>query len=388
MTADRGSFMNRHPVLTSLSAWTLSLGALVFGIVAFHGLNTVSGSTVIQWLGKQVVANNAATTVQGDDLLIQTKEEQPAMLALVSPPLLADNHARLAIEASALPKDVELALLWMRSDESKHIFRHPIDLSHGRPLPLFLDRDPEWRGQIAKLALSIKGPIPTPWRLVRIELTEVDPASILASLVADWTAFEPWEGHSINVVFGGLERQRVYLPLLAFVASVLAVTLLVAWSKRRHRKLAPTFLILPFIIGWLVLDLRWQANLLQQADQTYDLFGGLSWEERHLKMEDGDLFRFVQSARKRLPLQPVRIFAISDFEYFRLRAGYHLYPNNVLAFDWSDPGILRPGDYLLLYQKSDVRFDVTNSQLLWGDGRRVPVAPLATQRGAGLFEVK
>ena len=44
----------------------------------------------------------------------------------------------------------------------------------------------------------------------------------------------------------------------------------------------------------------------------------------------------AQAAIAKLPETPVRIYATSDFEYFRRRAGYHLYPHNVLFDPFAD----------------------------------------------------
>jgi hypothetical protein len=128
--------------------------------------------------------------------------------------------------------------------------------------------------------------------------------------------------------------------------------------------------------------------LVQQARATWADFAGRTWEQRHLAMDDGELFRFAQAAIARMPQDPVRVFATSDFEYFRRRAGYHLYPHNVLAYDWADPSVLRPGDYLFLYQKADVRYDTGRRMLLWASGPTLAVTPLIVQRGAGVFVVR
>ena len=60
----------------------------------------------------------------------------------------------------------------------------------------------------------------------------------------------------------------------------------------------------------------------------------------------------------------------------------------MLAYDWADPTILKPGDYVFFYQKNDVRYDSGARELIWKSGPRVPANVVLAQRGAGMFEVR
>jgi hypothetical protein len=122
--------------------------------------------------------------------------------------------------------------------------------------------------------------------------------------------------------------------------------------------------------------------------ETHAAFAGKTLAERHAAMEHPAFFALVEAAASRLPAGRERVFVTSDFDYFRLRAGYYLYPHNVLAYDWADPSALHPGDYLLMFAKSDVKFDAAKGALEWSGGRFVPARALIAGDGEGLFEIR
>jgi len=340
-------------------------------------------------LGRQLVPNNANAKPSGDAMVVANRPDAPlVILAAGTLPIRAADYGRVVIDADPLPKDVEAALIWVRRDEPGRPHEQRLAQDGARIVATVLDGNPDWRDDIAFVAIGIKGPMKQPWSLRSFRLEPLGVRGIGADIVQGWTTFETWDGRSINVLFGGREEQRAWLPPLAFAAAVIAA-LAVAWvGRRRGRAAGSALLALPFLIAWLALDVRWQANLVEQARLTWSEFGGRSFEERHLAMEDGELFRFAQAAIAKLPESPVRIYATSDFEYFRRRAGYHLYPHNVLAYNWADPSVMQPGDYVFLYQKADVGYDTGRRLLLWKSGPTLAVTPLLAQRGAGLFQVR
>jgi hypothetical protein len=66
----------------------------------------------------------------------------------------------------------------------------------------------------------------------------------------------------------------------------------------------------------------------------------------------------------------------ADAHYFRGRGAYHLYPHNVLF----DPYLnampastrLRPGDYIVVYQRRGVQYDPGAQRLRWTAASRSP----------------
>jgi hypothetical protein len=381
----------RRSVAAVAVAWLATFAILLAVCAALLGPPPArDDAPALERRGRDLMPNNSNARPSGDAMVVANRREAPlTLLAISQQPVRTADYARVIVDAEPVPRGVEIALIWVRAGEPGRAHDVAIGLDAQRRVrPTMLDRDAEWRGDVTLLALGIKGPMETAWTVRSLRVEPPSLTGTLSDIVGGWTAFERWDGRSINVLFGGADEQRAWLPPLAFAAS-LAAAALAAWrARRRGQRVHPALVLLPFVAGWLVVDLRWQWNLVTQARTTVAEFGGRDWAERHAQMEDGDLFRFVQQAVAKLPREPVRIFVNSDYEYFRRRAGYHLYPHNVLSYDWGEPSLLKPGEYLLLYQMADVRYDAGQRKLLWANGRQLAVTPLIAQRGAGLFVVR
>lgn len=371
-------------------AWLVAFVVIVAVTGAILGANPGAGDAPpLARSGRQLVPNNPNARPQGDTMLVANRRDSPlTILAISQQPVRTADYGRVVVDADAVPPGVEVALVWVRTNQpgQPHDQRFVTD-SRGFLEPTFLDRNPEWSGDVALLALGVKGVMERPWGVRQLRVEPVSVGSVIGDIVRGWNAFERWDGRSINVLFGGRDEQRAWMPPLVFAASVVAAIAVIVVARRRGRRAEASAIVVAFVVGWLALDVRWQVNQFEQARATIAEFGGKTWEQKHLAMEDGDLFRFVQAARAKLPDQPVRIFVNSDLEYFRRRAGYHLYPHNVLAYSWGEPSQLKPGEYLLLYQKADVGFAPAAEELRWANGRLLDAKPLLVQRGAGLFLV-
>ena len=375
---------------TAIVAWVVSLVGLGLMTALGQGMH-VGPSTSITRKGSELasVASTARTVeLRGEAVAVVTSGHRAAVLNLGVRPFAAASATVVYVDAEPLPRDAELALLWVRKTNPGVIQEQRLNEERGVVRPTLLDRNPEWRGEIASVALGIKRAATVPVVIRQVRLEAGSPRAAAADLWRGWMSYHEWDGRSINVNFGGREEQRLYLLPLSFAAAALAAGFILLRARYRREPASRAWLVVPFALSWLLLDARWQAHLVHQARDTHALFGGKSLAERHLLMDDAALYRFIEDNRSKLPAEPARIFVTSDLEYFRLRGGYHLYPHNVLAFDWADPSILRPGDFLLLFQKADVRYDVGHGELIWPDEQRLRVEALAAAPGQGLFRVR
>jgi hypothetical protein len=378
-------------VVGAVATWGCAFAALLAVLCILYGFHgSVSDAAPVAFKGVELRASVGDARASGTAIDVRNATTaRPAFLQLPLRPFQASDLGRLNVDAGAVPKDVEIALLWVQRADPARIHEQPLLLDrHGNVSITLLDGNPSWRGEIATVALGVKGQSDESWRVARVSLEPIGIAAVARAIFDDWTAFGKWDGRSINVAFGGREAQRAYLPLLVFLASAIALTFAYVRSRRSGTRLSPVAIALPFVIGWLALDLRWAADLGAKASVTWSTFAGKTLDERHLAMEDGDLYRTIAIAKSRLTGSPERIFVGSDLEYFRLRAAYHLYPYNALPFGWYDGKDLRPGDLVFLYQKADVRFDATHRALIWPDGSRSPATPIVAQTGAGLFRIQ
>ena len=130
-----------------------------------------------------------------------------------------------------------------------------------------------------------------------------------------------------------------------------------------------------FVATSLLLDGRWTWNLARQFAATETQYAGLDSRGKYLASEDGPLYAFVEKTRKVLPESPVRLFVFADAHYFRDRAAYHLYPNNVYFNPVLNtvplPGALHAGDWVVVFQRRGIQYNAAEQRLRWDGGPTV-----------------
>jgi hypothetical protein len=253
-------------------------------------------------------------------------------------------------------------------------------------------KNPDWVGRITGVALAVRGPLAAPVRIYGVAMKSGGVVGQLGDLGGEWFAFEPWSGASINTITGGADVQDLPLPTLVVVAAILAAGIWFALALRSRRTDAlPVVLAVLFVVAWLVVDVQWMSNLARQTTETRAQFGGKDLRERHVAMEDGPLYQFIEKASAKLPAPPVRVFVVAEAGYFRGRAAYHLYPHNVY-FDPRENTVppvsaLRPGDFVLVYQRRGVQYNADDRKLRFEGGEPVAAEPVLVEPGAALFRV-
>ncbi len=253
---------------------------------------------------------------------------------------------------------------------------------------------PGWMGRIRGLGLSVAGALPRPYRVNAVSAKPMGAAELLSDRAAEWLAFEGWNGTSINVVVGGAESQDLPLPVAVGLAVGIAILLLLLIHRLRPALLphVGTGVAVVFLGGWLVLDLRWSANLARQVALTTSTFAGKDDRDRRLADVDGVLYEFIDRARAVLPPSPQRVWVVSDAPFFNGRAAYHLYPHNVhfqpRDRTMPDPGFIKPGDWLLVFNRRGVEFNARNETVRWDGGAELPAELKLPGNAAALFRFK
>ena len=102
--------------------------------------------------------------------------------------------------------------------------------------------------------------------------------------------------------------------------------------------------------------------------------------------------RSSKKVRAKLPATPAWVIVAADADYFRGRGAFHLYPHNVF-FDAGHnvmpaPSSLRPGDYLVVYQRRGVQFDPAQQKLRWDGGPPVSAELLLAEGGGAAFRIR
>ena len=146
-----------------------------------------------------------------------------------------------------------------------------------------------------------------------------------------------------------------------------------------------------FLAGWMLLDLRWQANLWRQLGDTAAAFAGKSTEEKHASGVDRELYALAQRVLAKLPQPPARIAVLARNDSLRFRVAYFLYPHSVNGIFGPEPrpGDLRSGDHVLLFFYDSAAYDRDTQALVWTDGQRRSVDELLIEsRDVALVRVR
>lgn len=389
-----------HP---SARAWLRPLAALAIALVvvllaylAFAvPASWFPSAPVKQWSVRDLTLPRGAGSIVNNELLVTGTDAAGQVYIAAVTDLRARDYATISWTARNVPPDAAVHFLWRTDYAPRKIFSMPVAVEAGRLLPVVVADDAAWLGHVTGIGLAVRGTLPQPFVISGIAAKPSGAVGVLADRAREWFALERWSGTSINTIVGGDDVQGLPLPLLLAVAVVLAATVMVI--VRRFRPADATgnvavYIAIMFAASWFVLDARWISNLARQVQATIAQYGGKDWHGKHQVAEDGPLFEFVDKARAELPAAPVRIFVASEADYFRERAAFHLYPHNVYANPRSNvlppPGSVKPGDWMLVYQRRGIQFDPANGKLRWDGGAPVSAQLKVRGEGAALFLIQ
>jgi hypothetical protein len=369
----------------------LLLAYLVFAVPASWFPSTSDK----QWGVRDFTLPRGTGGVVNNELIVTGTDASGQVYVAVTTDLRARDYAVIAWNAHDLPANVDVHFLWRTDYAPKKIFSVPVAVNAGRLLPVALANDAGWLGHVTGIGLAVSGKLPQPFAVTGVVAKPSGALGILRDRAGEWLGFEGWNGTSINTIVGGDDVQPLPLPLLLAVSIVLALATMLLW--RRFRPMQPGVdvaagIAVMFIASWLMLDARWTWNLARQVQTTMAQYGGKDWRGKHLAAEDGALFGFVEKVRAELPPTPARIFVAADADYLRQRAAFHLYPHNVYAEPKSNElpssDRLRPGDWMLVYQRRGVQFDPSAGRLRWDGGAPVSAQLKLRGEGAALFLIQ
>jgi hypothetical protein len=331
-----------------------------------------------------------------DELRVTAADATGLTVVSLVPDLKSDDYAAIAWIAIDLPEGGIVRMLWRTDQAPAKVNAIEVPVESGRPLPVILANDPAWIGRVTGLALAIQAPpLSQPIRIRGVIAKPMGALEVVSDRVREWLTFEGWSGTSINTVTGGADGQEFPLPVLMALTVAFAGAAVMLIERRRPGAFGapvPAVLGAIFLIAWLILDARWTGNLVRQEQQTAQQYAGKTMRDKLLANEDVQLFAFVERALQVLPSGPVRIFVAADANYFRGRAAYHLYPHSVYfdarsnELQWADA--LRPGDWLLVYQRRGIQYDASRQMIRWDTGRTTSAELKLVEPGAALFRIQ
>lgn len=207
-------------------------------------------------------------------------------------------------------------------------------------------------GQVQLIILELFKVDEEPFLVEQVRLVPAKPGfvALQSRLFGEWFRFARWTQRSSNHTRTA-EQPILVSPAVAVGAWVLVSWLIVCLLSRFRGSVIWSAFACFFVLGWIVLDIRWQADLAGKSLTTLDSFHGKSWESRRAADIDGPLFEFVRKLKEEVGLDRRRLFALGHGEYWRLRARYHALPwstrstDKVLVHNWTR--YLRKGDLFL-----------------------------------------
>jgi hypothetical protein len=384
----------------ALSAAVLFFSSLLLCLFVYVALTVprswFPAAATRYWSARELTLVRGAGELVGDELVITAGDASGVALLSLTSNLRASDYAAIAWLAADVPEQADVRVLWRSDYQPDRLNSAPVRVEAGTLRPALLASDPAWIGRVTGLALTIRGPLPQPVRIRGIVAKPLGAFEVLGDRAAEWFKFEGWSGTSINVVVGGSDVQDLPLPVLLAAALALTGGGLLALHRWRGQAMpsrgAAAAWIGALLIAWFVLDARWTWNLLRQETVTARTYAGKDFEAKHRADEDGELFAFIEKARAVMPVAPVRVFVVSDARYFRDRAVYFLLPHNAFANDMDrampPAAALRPGDWLVVYQRRGIQYDAGKHSLRWETGETVPAEMKLAGNGAALFVIR
>ncbi len=392
-------------------AWAALGGALltVLGFLLYYLLGGLSAAyPPLLWRGEQMVVTRGQGQPAADMLEIRPAEaDDGVFFRFAKNAFMARPYGELVWQIEGLDPAQDIRLIWQVQTDPGDARQAPVqraDLSAAR----FNLRDqPRWEGYIVNIGFMVRGAFAQPLRVRQVELRPrpLSVGELLQQVWEEWSTSEYWSPRSAHYISGAPAKALFHPILLIMVWIGLSALLYGFWLWRAGRRWRWSAFALLFLVGWWLLDLRWQADLIQRSLKTYQRFAGKSTIDQRLAADDGELFQFLLEVRTHLPAKPARILIINDDavnrtvarNYLVARARYHLLPHNSFAdvVESAQFGKARVNDYILILrpdkglrsQQARLWFDPRQRRLHW-ESNQQPVQLLYRGALGALFQVR
>jgi hypothetical protein len=382
--------------------WWATAGALLAIALVAVVLYAVFTQSTGHWSGAPapIVATGAdLVAVQGTG----RKDGQWFVLEAPGAEGVAVLTAKLApFQASEFPRvdwtidsaqPAEMVFVWRTREHPRRNYSKRLQWLVSGVAPLELSADDGWSGTITGVALLVRSNLPVPLRVGSVRIVSPSASAAAAEIFRQWGSHIVLRGYSIGFPFDA-ERAHDLTALIAVAfaegLALSAYVLLARWRGwPRDRRIVWGI----FLGGWLLLDLRWQANLWGEVGERARRFAGKTTEEKHLAAEDAPLYTLVEKMKTALPSKPARIVLYCDNAFLCARAAFFLYPQNVhravhRGVAPPAPDEFHSGDYVLLVYSRALGYDRERQLAVWRDGRSRAAEEILLQPEALLLRIK
>jgi hypothetical protein len=265
----------------------------------------------------------------------------------------------------------------------------------GSELVAYFGRAGDSRGRFSAAQILFLGSEETRIGVRSVRLLPPSVAEYLKMLWRQWTERQGLEIHSSNFLYGGARQSLVPLIPFSAVWLGLACLLFLVWKPADNDRQLHQGVLLLLLAVWLVLDLRWQADLFSQLAQDRAAFAGLSDAEKQALVDDPGVTEMAEWIRATYQARPPRRVFVRvdddrrDLGYRRLRLAYLLYPFNVdgVSNRLPHPSQTTAGDLIILADPgTDAVREMVRAWARADDGRIL--SPRYSVDGFALLEVR
>jgi hypothetical protein len=349
------------------------------------------GGTPKLFPGAAVAVATGFGHAEGDKLVITRPDSKNAtIIALITPRLSTLDYGLVGFEVDGMPDEADVQLFWRNDLAPNKMFMRNMTVAGGRVQDAMVAGDSNWLGRINTVGLIIRGQLAQPLTIHRVVLSPATAGTVVMDRWRDWFEREAWTGISLSRVIGGRPGMNLPLSLLAGLAAFLAIV--TYWGLQRWRTWAFSPLTIAAIVAtaWLVVDLRWQWNLFENAAISMGRFANKDLSEKRLAGVDSELEKIATELRPLID-KDARVFVIAPDPVIAGRLSYLLLPAKV-HYDIAQnalpmPDRLKVGDFVLIHRKPGVRYSPEQKEFLWDDRFRLKADIVYLKQGTVLARV-
>ena len=392
-----GTATASHPQWLVAAATLLGVAffaVLLYAVVTTNTSGWAEGPAPIVVSGSGWTPVEGSWRREGDGFVLEALGASGiSVLSARFPPFQAKDFPRIEWTLDSAVPPSGIFFVWQTREHPKRNYSRPLQWLVNGVTPLELRAADGWSGTIIGVALVVRSDLKAPLRVGSVRLTSPSAAAVAGEIFRQWSERISLHGFSIAFPF---DSERGHdLPLLAAtaIAEAVAMAAYLLLARQRGWRRDRRVLWAIFLGGWVLLDLRWHANLWRDVVDQGVRFAGKTSEEKHRAADDSPLFALVEKMKTALPPPPARVVLFCDNGAICSRAAFFLYPHNVYrATDWivkpPDPARLRTGDYLLLVYTRTVGYDRGRGVVVWPDGRTRLADEISLQPEALLLRIR
>ncbi len=387
------------PTASFRIAVSLVLGTLVFVVIVTllqiprFGESRGEGQA-LRWTGEELHALGLDAEVRGGAVWLRASETSVQGVVTTGPVSFEAVPADvLRLHAKGLHPATGARVFWRTSAAPRAFESLAVEMTPGGRIAIGMGDVFGWSGTVTEVGLLVTGVIPEPIELRYIAVEPLTPGSLWPVLWTQWFSFQPWRHASIN--FLNVSRGSYLSPVVAAALWIVIVWACYRWLPGR-RSWSWRWAFSVFLVAWVVLDLRFQADLLFKLWETRFTYAGKDVEERLASGPDAALYNMAQQFLDQVDTTDSRVFVVSDEPqavrgYKRYRTHYFLLPANAFSMSRNPPASdrLLPGDVILVIgPHAKLRFDDRNGELAWTHQSRVKAIRLYENADAAAYRVQ